>query len=1031
MEKNRLGIDFGTTYSCVGVWKDGGVVIIPNQLGERTTPSVVLFESPTLAYVGEETINRLPKNDSFKIYEIKRLIGKRYDEVKDLIKYFAFKVVKQKDGDRPVIQITYDNGETIEYTPELIASLIIKKLIQNACNYLKQIVNEVIITVPADFNDYQRNGIVFAAQSIPGIKVIQLINEPCAAVLSYGFPSTLMKNWLFPFNQNYTLIKENKSNSNHPMEEMFGNNNDFGNANLFNWSLKVSPTISTNSTNHDENKINNHNENKTKNVIVFDLGGGTYDVSLIEISESTFETRSSSGNQFLGGGDLDNILMEYCLEEFYKTNKIHKEEIKNSYKCMQRLKSACERSKKILSIKTEDTIYIEDFYKDQALNCFITRAKFENLCNIFFNKLIPPIDRVLNDINLKAEDINEIILVGGSSRIPKIKEILKEKFPKKDIINDSINPDEAVAFGAAIFAESLIRNTGEFWEDFQYLDTTRSSLGIEVEDGTLDVIIKKGSRYPTNNTRLYTNAYDDQYTIEIKVYEGEDLYANNNKLLAEFTLRNFPKKKKNELCIPVTFEIDENQILKVTAYVDNFIARQTVTVEKKDIYNGENIPLKLGNISLIGDDLSKEEKKLKVEIFSYSKQFQTLTTEQDKYKLIQNYNKSIINYLKFLEDKCNDIESEKYLFLIEKLFKSYCYCFKTQLNVLIPLNEKINIEKNIELYLSKIYRKNPYRIKHLLGIFKDINHDISDIFYKSSLYSMKELQKLAEEYFSKKNNNSLLISKVIYEECLLIGNLSFEINNVLVLLDNELFREYIEVKEECENKIKIISVDSFYIIQLTKQNGKLFSNEKHYDYDNLCLLSTNLFGHLKKLNDIEDLNEKKEALEIKSICLANIVKIEFLKNKPNNSFPELLKYSNESIKIAKELGEICTNKEWYKEIIQLEEDIKKKMSSLKPAPSVGDFEVMEQEFKQNFELGVEHFLRFLLTKYPYDGCVFSEEMIQEFNKDKRNYLRKLYKNYNKLGPSIVDSNNNNIDQNTQKKNLIKKYINNCINQLAQ
>ena len=174
----RLGIDFGTTYSCVGVWKDGGVVIIPNMLGERTTPSVVLFESPEKAYVGEETINRLPKKESFKIYEIKRLIGKKYDEVKDLLQYFAFKVLKQKDGDRPVVQITFDEEKTIEYIPEFIASLIIRKLIMNAMYYLKKSLNEVIITVPADFNDCQRNGIIYAAQSIEGIKVIQLLNEP-------------------------------------------------------------------------------------------------------------------------------------------------------------------------------------------------------------------------------------------------------------------------------------------------------------------------------------------------------------------------------------------------------------------------------------------------------------------------------------------------------------------------------------------------------------------------------------------------------------------------------------------------------------------------------------------------------------------------------------------------------------------------------------------------------------------------------------------------------------------------------------
>ncbi len=1007
MENVRLGIDFGTTYSCVSAYKDGGVVVIPNQMGERTTPSVVIFESPTKAYVGEETINHLPKKDSVKIYEIKRLIGKKYDEIKDLLEYFAFKIVKQNDGESPLIKMTFDNGESSEYTPEFIASLIIKKLIENAKDYLKQIVNDVIITVPADFNDNQRNGIIFAAKLIPGINVIQIINEPSAAILSYGFPKNLLKNWLFPFNQNYTLLKNNEFELNHPMEEMIS----YEDNNINDNSLKFS--------------LNTSFMNQEKKLIVFDLGGGTYDVSLIQINDSIFETRSSSGNQFLGGSDFDNKLMEYCLDDFCKKNSKTKEEIKKNYKCIQRLKIACERSKKILSIKEEDTIFIEDFYKEQALKCLITRANFENLCNEFFEKLIPPIDKVLNDINLKSEDINEIILVGGSSRIPKIKNILKEKF-NKTIINDSINPDEAVSFGATIFAESLFRKTGKFWEDFEYLDSTKSSLGIELEDGTMEVIIKKNSHYPTSKTRYFFNAYDDQYTFDIKIYEGENKYVWDNKFLKEFTVKNFPKKKKNELCITVKFEIDENQILKVTAFIAEGNVKKSIIVDQKDNYSNEIIPFKLDKISLIGGDLSKEEKKLKLDIFSYSKQFKNMIKEQDKYKLIKNYNISIINYLKFLEDKCEDVSSEKYLFLLEKLFKSYSYFYKTKLNTMVSINEKIDIEKNVELYLSKIYRKNPFRIKHLLGLFKDIKMEISDIFYKSSLFSMKELKQLADEFFAKKIKNSLQISQGIYEECITIGKMSFEIGNALLFLDIELRREYIEIKEECEKKIKIIYVDSFYIVELTKQNGKLFSNEKNLDYDDLCLLSFNLFKYLKELNIIEDLNQNNEALEIKCICLGNIVNIEFLKNKENISLQYLLNYCDECIQIIDKLGDIYKDKEWYKEILILNEKIKKLLGN-SAAPSVEEIETLKKELEEKYDLGIEEFLRFLLTKYPYDGCIFSEEMLQEYNNNKRMFLIKLSRNYNKFGCSSLNSNN--IDLSIQKKNIIKEYLNNCINNL--
>ena len=332
MEENyRLGIDFGTTYSCVGVWKDGGIEIIPNEIGERTTPSVVIFDSPDKVYVGEETLNHISKKNSVKVYEIKRLIGKKYSEIGDILNHFSFKVIEDENEDKPLINITYDNNEERNYSPELIASLIFKKLINNAQLYLKKIIKEIIITVPADFTNFQRNSVKFAAESIQGIKVINIINEPSAAVLSYGFPKKFIKNMLFPINNNYTLLKDsfNINNITHPMEEEIFNNDEniMQNDNFLNFSLKTS--------------FLNQND-KDKKIIVFDFGGGTFDVSLIEITDTIFETRASAGNQHLGGGNFDNKLMECCLKDFNKNYKIPIEDIKNNYKCIERLKIACE-----------------------------------------------------------------------------------------------------------------------------------------------------------------------------------------------------------------------------------------------------------------------------------------------------------------------------------------------------------------------------------------------------------------------------------------------------------------------------------------------------------------------------------------------------------------------------------------------------------------------------------------------------------------------------------------------------------------
>lgn len=358
--KPRLGIDFGTTYCCVGVWREGGVSIIPNSIGERTTPSVVIFDSPDEKFVGEDTLYHVLKKDSVKIYEIKRIIGKKYNQIGDLLKDFTYNIEEDDKGE-PIIRINQEKT----YYPEQIANLIIDKLIKNAELYLNQKVNEIVITVPSDFSDIQRNKIKEAAELNKEIKVIQIINEPSAAVLAYGFPKQFLKNifnYFNPFNLKYSLYDFKPQKILHPMEEDEENNLDIKDP------LKSSVNSSF------------LNQDKNKNILVFDLGGGTFDVSLIIITNYIFETKRTLGNQRLGGGDFDNKLMEFCLDDFSKRNNISKDEIKKNCKCIQMLKIACEKTKKMLSIKEEDTIYIEDFYNGLVLNCSIKRSNFEDLC---------------------------------------------------------------------------------------------------------------------------------------------------------------------------------------------------------------------------------------------------------------------------------------------------------------------------------------------------------------------------------------------------------------------------------------------------------------------------------------------------------------------------------------------------------------------------------------------------------------------------------------------------------------------------
>ena len=489
------------------------------------------------------------KKIQLKIYEIKRIIGKKYDEIKDLINYFPFKIEKEENGDYPIIKISFDNGETAEYSPESIVSLILKKLISNAEKFLNNKINDIIITVPADFSNNQRQAIKIAAESIPGIKILQIINEPSAAALAAGF---------FSYNKikNCVLLDCDKNNSLYSAPEPIINKEIYNDINIKESYLDLS-FISNNII---------KNDNEENYFLVFDLGGGTYDVSLIEINDCILETCATAGIQMLGGGDFDNKLMEYCLDIFSSSINIDKNKIKENYKLMQRLKIACERTKKILSSKTEDIIYIEDFYNEEALNVLVTRAKFENLCKEYFDKLIPPIDRVIHDAKISINKIKEIILVGGSSKIPKIKQILSEKF-KNIPINDSINPDEAVAYGATLFCEKLVRSNNELLKNFDYIDSTQHSYGIEVENGMMEIILPRGSKYPTSVTKYFHNYYDDQITFDIKVYEGENEYCKDNEFLGKFSLKNLPKMKKGELICSVVFGIDINQILKVNGYI--------------------------------------------------------------------------------------------------------------------------------------------------------------------------------------------------------------------------------------------------------------------------------------------------------------------------------------------------------------------------------------------------------------------------------------------------------------------------------